>query len=178
MNPPLSDTEFAAEAAQQRTETLQQDTLGYVWRDSVLQPYSPRRELLFQLLSRQMALLPEYERCNRLETMPVIEEYAQSRVAEFPDIASSQCINWALFLPETALVLWLCHHEPAGWAPLRADIPQWIEVIMLWAEENILVGEMEKAARLAFKLRTAHLQFIVAPRPERDGGKTGGSEGN
>lgn len=178
MTTPLSDTDFAAQATQERSDTLQQDTAGYVWHKQVLQPYSPRRELLFQLISRQMGTLPEYERCSTLESMALVEEYAEKRVAEFPDIAAQQCINWALFLPETALTLYLVHHEPAAWAPLRADIPQWIEVIMLWAEENILFDEMEAAARLALRIRTAHLQFIAIPRPERSGGKTGAAAGN
>ena len=180
MNTTTVSDEIEVRMAAFRQEMLAQETMGYEWRGNLLAPYSAQRELWFQMITKQMGKMPEYEECLTLDGVAELDEFVQERQAQLLQAGSTlrlnEFTNWTRFVPEAATVLWLCHHTREEVLAWRGKVEQCTDEIMAWQERNVPQGMIEQAVRLAVKLRTAHKQFITIPKPV--GGASGGDAGN
>lgn len=171
---------FEQDAAAARAAALTRDTIGHVWRNQTLQPWTSRREIFFQSLEARASESGDLVEAsaNSLDRLEVIEKNIDALIAKHaaadPKVSKEielpprdTLVNWHAFLASAARVLWLAHHTSDQWMHLRAEPDAWLQKIEDWADEYIQPYELSDAVKLAYLLRTEHRQFITMPRPEK-----------
>lgn len=110
----------------------------FTWRGRKLEPFSISREVLFLQLRVAVGAPPIF---------------AAARDGE----------GW---LPDAMRILWLCHHGPDDWGPLRAEPQRLQEAIERWAEDHI--ARAERVALWGLTLRIWNASQENAHEPVSD----------
>lgn len=151
MLPPTDDQADAAleqRAAVEREAIVDQE-LDLQWRGTALRPWSQERARLLDALCAADVPAPDLDSCD------------------------DETFFHGAF-PRAVKVLYLMHHVPEDWQPLRSRL---LAVIDAWGLEHVPGDTIEqKAAAVLFtgRVERAHRKLIAVPRPtSQRGGRAG-----
>lgn len=169
---PSSHAAFALAAAEERRQTVL-GSESHAWRAISLEPWNAGRQRLF---ARITALDVPGGNLEDLEQLRV--RFDQLKAQE-PDstLTFAEVVNYDLYLPAAAKVLYIAAVPQDQWFHLRAHPARLLDAIEAWAEENILPEEIEAACDLARRILTEHRKLV--PQLRVSGGPRGsGQAGN
>jgi len=149
---PAADTDeaFAVQAATAREEIVAEDQ-DRQWHGVPLQPWSEGRSRLLDALCAADVPMPSLATCDPLT---------------FVNGYFSRAVK----------VLYLLHHQPQHWEPLRSRL---LSVIEEWGVEHVPAATLEDkmlAVSFARKVEKAHHALMAVQRPS--GRARGGASGN
>jgi hypothetical protein len=169
---PLDPAAFALAAAEDRRQTVL-NSESHAWRDITLEPWNAGRQRLFARITALDVPGGDLEDLERLRLrFDQLKAEDPSSSLTFADV-----VNYDLYLPAAAKVLYIAAVPQDQWFHLRAHPARLLDAIEAWAEENIRLDEIEAACDLARRILTEHRKLV--PQLRVSGGPRGsGQAGN
>jgi len=143
----LAPDDAAAEiAAEEAREKIVTEDANRIWNGATLHPWSEERARLLEALCAADVPLPDVESC--------------SDVTFFHGM-----------FPRAVKVLYLMHHDPEDWRPLRSRL---LTVIDQWGIQMVpgsTIAEKRDAVHFMIRIETAHRDLMAVRRS--NGGRSG-----
>ncbi len=141
------DDSAVEQAAEQAREKIVQEDANREWNGTALQPWSEERARLLEALCAADVPLPDAESCSNVT------------------------FYHGMF-PRAVKLLYLMHHDPEDWRPLRSRL---LTVIDQWGIEMVAgssIAEKRDAVHFMIQVESAHRDLMAVRR------STGGRSGN
>ena len=166
-SPAVDDRNPEYEAALQR-ERAYASRHERQWRGVALQPWSRERDsILSRLIEADFPGESLEELLSYRDRYNTAAGEAEKVGETFPRL--SEMIDFGLYLPDAAKLLWIASHEAKDIAPWRARMAGLIAHVEAWSADNIADEEIEEACILAAEIRTGWKAFRPLIRPTRSG---------